>query len=381
MSINKLFLSLFSVLVFGIIFSYGLVLAGPLAKVDSGFALSKNLFADSLELSSNKVIIKSSQRGQDFEITGDCSTTGNLEASDGQTHIFNIKLGDKECKKENVEVMFKTGFKTIKHNFSVIHSNNLYNRFLDYSTEDLQRLADGIEKSISSLKNNSFQNSETKVVNDRKIKELGYFKIFFSNILSKRSEKYLIPVKGIPLPTRETKVPNSGRPYRASYTDGIHHGWDFDAKKGSTIVSIDDGIVLRIVNGFNNLEFSKLKRDGEITDQDKLTNLDILRGNQVWIKTMKGDVAFYAHLNQIFPEIKEGMFLKRGQAIGTIGVSGVPDDDYDDYHIHLAIQKNPLDTSKAGKYTFLDYMAWPWYFKGQTAKYVLEHQTEVFDKN
>ena len=269
MSINKLFLSLFSVLVFWIIFSYWLVLAWPLAKVDSGFALSKNLFADSLELSSNKVIIKSSQRWQDFEITWDCSTTWNLEASDWQTHIFNIKLWDKECKKENVEVMFKTGFKTIKHNFSVIHSNNLYNRFLDYSTEDLQRLADWIEKSISSLKNNSFQSSEEKVINNRKIKELGYFKIFFSNILSKRSEKYLIPVKWIPLPTRETKVPNSWRPYRASYTDGIHHWWDFDAKKWSTIVSIDDWIVLRIVYWFNNLEFSKLKRDWEIRDQDK----------------------------------------------------------------------------------------------------------------
>jgi hypothetical protein len=31
----------------------------------------------------------------------------------------------------------------------------------------------------------------------------------------------------------------------------------------------------------------------------ELKNLDVLRGKQVWLKTLKGDVVFYSHLAEV----------------------------------------------------------------------------------
>ena len=105
-----------------------------------------------------------------------------------------------------------------------------------------------------------------------------------------------------------------------------------------------------------------------------------MRGNQVWIKTMKWDVAFYSHLEEIFPEIKEWMILKRWQPVWTVWATWVPEEGYSDFHLHLSLQSNPLDTARAWTYTYLDIMWWPWSFKGQSASYTLEHYHDIFEK-
>ncbi|RKW24966.1 M23 family metallopeptidase [Candidatus Gracilibacteria bacterium] len=380
MNKNNIFLSVFLAFVFGVAFSYGLVFAVPIINIESNFSLSDNIFLNSEKLSSNKLIIKTSEKPDIFKFEGDCSPSVILESSNGETHVFDVKIQDKSCNKKTVDVLVKAPYKTLKHSFKIIKEYDLYSKFLDYSTADLQNSFEEVKKTVSNLENSILETGEQRVKNERKIEELKYFEEFFGNILEKRKQKFLFPVKGGKVPVTETKVPNSPRPYRNTYTDGIHHGWDLNAPKGSTIVSLDDGIVIRVVKGFTPSEFGKLKRDGEITDKDKTINLDILRGNQVWIKTMKGDVAFYSHLEEIFPEIKEGMILKRGQPVGTVGATGVPEEGYSDFHLHLSLQSNPLDTARAGTYTYLDIMGWPWSFKGQSASYTLEHYHDIFEK-
>jgi len=99
------------------------------------------------------------------------------------------------------------------------------------------------------------------------------------------------------IPTSTSRIPNAGRQYREKYTDGIHHGWDFYGNLGDPIVSIDDGVVIFIKNDFTWSEFEQIELEGN--DNHEHTNLDILRGNQVWIKTMTGDVVFYSHFGHV----------------------------------------------------------------------------------
>lgn len=63
-------------------------------------------------------------------------------------------------------------------------------------------------------------------------------------ILAARSEKYLVPVEGREIDLSAARVPNAGRPYRAEYTDGIHHGWDIPGPEGDSAIALDDGIVV-----------------------------------------------------------------------------------------------------------------------------------------
>ena len=93
------------------------------------------------------------------------------------------------------------------------------------------------------------------------------------------------PVVGAELSTKFTKMPNSPRPYRAGYTDGIHHGWDFDSHNNAQTISLDDGIVIRVVANFDDSDFSRIVYGENLSYEQQLKNLDILRGKQVWVKT------------------------------------------------------------------------------------------------
>ena len=94
---------------------------------------------------------------------------------------------------------------------------------------------------------------------------------------------------------------------------------------------------------------------------------------------MKGDVAFYSHLADIESTIEEGMFIKRGQKVGTVWVSGVPEIGYDDYHLHFPIMKNPYDKNLAGTYDYGEYMAWDWIWKDLSYNEVITLQNNTFE--
>ena len=79
----------------------------------------------------------------------------------------------------------------------------------------------------------------------------------------------------------------AGRPYRKDTTDGIHHGWDVYADIGTPVAAIDDGYILRKVSEFDEGDFARIDRAKPITPDKQIMNLDIFRGNQVWLLTDK----------------------------------------------------------------------------------------------
>jgi murein DD-endopeptidase MepM/ murein hydrolase activator NlpD len=212
------------------------------------------------------------------------------------------------------------------------------------------------------------------------LNEVKYMKEKISFILEARQQKYAIPVEWKELSHNHSKIPNSGRPYRAEYTDGIHHGWDIDADFWEQVVALDDGIIVRVVSEFEFHDLWALKKWEGLTQDDKVKNLDILRGKQVWLKTMKWDVVFYSHLDDIFTNIKEWVVVTKWQPLGTVGITWVPDKEYNDYHLHFPIHENPFHEDKIGRYTYDDYMKWRWKFQWQSADFIIEHQYDVFEK-
>ena len=81
---------------------------------------------------------------------------------------------------------------------------------------------------------------------------------------------------GIPVPVAHNKVPNSGRPYRDGYTDGVHHGFDFDAPRGTPVRALGRGLILYIERDFVWEDFLRIDYY-PATDTERLLNLHILR--------------------------------------------------------------------------------------------------------
>ena len=79
------------------------------------------------------------------------------------------------------------------------------------------------------------------------------------------------------MPSNPSKLPNSGRPFRAETTDGIHHGWDIDAPIGTPVRAMEDGVIVRIVNNFSWSDFAKIIKGKNLSYETKTQNLDILR--------------------------------------------------------------------------------------------------------
>lgn len=272
-------------------------------------------------------------------------------------------------------------------NFSLVLKSDgeLYNLFTDYTNELLKNASKKLDDKIQTLK--IFLKADpvsaplSYLKKLHQLKEYEYQKEKITEILQKRQGKYSVPVVGRRLPdgSNPSKFPNGWRPYRAAYTNGIHEGFDIDAPNHSQVVALDDGVIVRIISGWKFEDLGKLVKWENISYANKLENLNILRGNQVWLKTMKWDVAFYSHLDSIETGLKVGQKVKKWQNLGKTWITWVPDKEYADYHLHLELKKNPYIKSKAGNYTFYDYMDWDWYFKGMTAKQILLAEYNYFE--
>lgn len=380
---NKKIISFWVIFIsfFSVVFWYSLVFAGSLWEIK--FKLSNNLFLDSIKLNQSKIIIKSREDLTNVKISWECWVKWKISDINKNVYVFDIFVLDKSCNKNKIVVNFEKDNLKLTTYFNPTTSYELYSDFLDYSDEKLNNRLNIIDKGLKNLSyyekydKNSDDDFFEYLKNNRKLEELKYIKKFISNILEKRKDKYIVPINWSEISTQLNKLPNTWRPYRASYTDWIHHWWDFDSNFWDTVLSLDYWIVIRVVDEFTDYDFTRIKYWENITEMDRLNNLDILRGKQVWIKTMKWDVAFYSHLDNIFGNIKEWAVVSRGQPLWTVWISGVPDKNYDDYHLHLPVHKNPY-LSKTD-YTVEDYIQWDWYFKWESSSYILENQNNIFE--
>jgi hypothetical protein len=204
---------------------------------------------------------------------------------------------------------------------------------------------------------------------------------FFQNIqriLEARTEKFQMPIAGASLPTLDTYLPNSPRPYRADKTDGIHHGWDFYTREGENVLAIADGKIIHIKRDFNWQEMKSLHRGR--SPQELQENLDVYRGNTVYLKTESGHVAIYAHLDAIPEDLTVGQKVAAGDVLGKVGDSAVPDKKYL-YHLHFELAMNPFDDRKAGRYVFENVLLWSYFGKGKGVAWVRDNDHRIFEGN
>ena len=347
------------------------------AKIKETEVLSNNIFLDDKDLSSTYIFYTSPIDLSNYSLKSSCNISSKYSWNIWDKYTFKITYLD-DCFYWLTHLQNPEGviLKSSKLKLNVYNRSKLFDFYVDRDYNSLNKIKSNIDSNILKLEKQNLEYSFIKVQSKRKIHELEYHKRFLENILISRNQKYLVPVYWYKLPTKSSKVPNALRPYRQLYTDWIHHSWDIDTPLWEEVISLDYGKIVRIVNDWQWSDFSKLKYT-DLSYDDKINNLDILRWNQIWLKTSKWDVVFYGHMKDVY-DFKEWQIIDRWQKLWTIWISWVPDKNYKDYHLDFSIQKNPYSKDKVWKYSFMDYMKWDWYFKGESLDYILENQYNIF---
>lgn len=342
---------------------------------------SKNIITSSKELNSNIIIFKSNVDISKYNINTSCKNDLKYLGKKEELYFFNFKLLDDKCENPNFslsnenEIFVKSNFK-----LKIENKYKIFSQIIDYPTSEINKLNKMLLENIKKyskyekINDKSFSNLKK----NRIYKELSYKQKIVSSILVRRSSKYSVPVKWYKITNWLNVIPNADRNYRKHYTDWIHHWWDIMAPFWTPVSAIDDWIIIRVVKNFKYEDISNIQKKWEISDVQKLRNLDILRWNQIWLKTNKWDIMFYSHLKEVYEWIEEGKFVSVWTDLGTIWKSWVPDRNYTNFHLHFPIQKNPYNVNKAWKYSWEDYMAWDWYLKWLDVNWVIKWQKNIF---
>jgi len=351
-------------------------------KIEIKDFLSENIFLDNNNLKQNYISFESNSNLSKYKLSSICKISSKFIWEKNNKYLFKFKYLD-NCYNSTIFLETKEKIKLKKSFISLklFNKSRLFDLYVDNDDFTLNKINKKLDISILKL-SEIIENIKVKdfeyLKKKRKLEELQYHKSFLESILDSRNKKYIIPVSGYKLPTKTNKIPNTWRPYRKWYTDWIHHSWDIYTPFDEEVIALDDWKIIRIVNDWKWSDFSKLKYKN-LSYEDKIRNLDILRWNQVWLKTTKWDVIFYGHLNKVY-DFKEWQLVKRWEKFWTIWISWVPDKNYKNYHLDFSIQKNPYLKNKIWKYDFMDYMKWDWYFKWKSLNYVLNNQDSVFKK-
>jgi murein DD-endopeptidase MepM/ murein hydrolase activator NlpD len=143
---------------------------------------------------------------------------------------------------------------------------------------------------------------------------------------------YRIPVDA-PLVLAPALLPGASRAYRA----GIHEGLDIAAPLGATVRAAREGTIVRIDTEY--AEWSPGERVAALAASIRSGAtapevLDRIRGRQVWIDHGDGVLTRYAHLAGV-ADLRAGDRVEAGQAIGTVGASGLPEGGP---HLHFEIR-------------------------------------------
>ena len=386
MNKKSIILSIISVFIFSLLFWYTLVYAKAWFFNDwikTVFKLSNNIFLDSISLNKNLIMFKSWKDLTKYKIKSNCDIYSKMKFNKDDKYLFEIKYFNNSCDDDELILVDEKWNIVYKFSFNIVKEYDVLSNLLDMKTDRLIKFKDILQSRVNKYSKYSKYNRDIDknnykyLRNNRLLKEAIYNLNLINNIIEKRSEKYLVPLSWHKISRELSKIPNAWRPYRADYTDGIHHWWDVDWKFWEQILAIDDWIIIRVVSDFKFSDLDKIKRWENLSDYDKLKNLDILRWNQVWLKTMKWDVIFFSHLDEIFTNIKVWTVVRKWQPIWTIWITWIPDKNYKDFHVHFAIQVNPR--TKIWEYDIDDYLNWDWLFKWKSVEYILKNIDNIFE--
>lgn len=373
---------------FSLLFGYSLVFAwtGIFDTTTSVvFKLSENIYLDSLELKTTQILFKSWENLEGSEIKSECNIYSKLTHKKWNFYMFDLRFYDNTCDDNNFVLVDKNSEIKTTFKLNLIKEYNLLSKLYDIETTRLVQLKNTLDKKVMSYSiykkydKKIEENYYVYLEKNRLLKESVYNKSILSDIIEKRKEKYIVPVSGHTMPTTAVKIPNSSRTYRSDYTDWIHHGWDIDWEFWEQVVALDDWIIIRVVDKFDFSDLNLIKRWDNLTKDEMVRNLDILRWKQVWLKTTSWDLVMYSHLNDVFTNLKAWEIVEKWQPLWTIWITGVPDKNYTDYHLHFVVHKNPFTVWKVWAYDIDDYMKWDWAFKWETSAYILENQEKYFE--
>lgn len=370
---------------------YSLVFSGSVAfssDVKFGANIGSFIVYDSEMLSKNYIVYQSNIDVSKAYVKSLCDIESKFIDKEWKYYIFEVNYTNtsKCASKNTILALWDIKYPNTHNNTGkTFQKNEYFSYLLDLDTPTLKSLLPELKADLEKYAlYRNFQGEISMkylkyVFGQRKFLEAEYKLKIITEILEARTKKYILPIVGSKLSESFTKIPNSPRPYRSAYTDGIHHAWDIDGKFRDEIVALDSGVIVRIVADFEQKDFDRIVYSDNGDEHRKTKNLDILRGKQVWLKTMKWDVVFYSHLDEIYDDIQEWMKIEKWHKIGRTGVTGVPEEGYDDYHLHFSVMKNPYTLKMWEKYDFGDYMQWDWYTKWMSHQEVITEQKKIFE--
>lgn len=359
--------------------------------IKSHTIISKDIYIDSASRD-DIVIYKSDIDLTNYSLQSTCKIEQKFVKNINWYYIFYFKFLDTSCR--NSYLYLKNGNDKIMSSLievNLIDDYSLVNKLLDHKTEDLRDMKKNLISKIDWLKNYS-GNSGSLIKNidflekNKAYKNANYIKSKINYILTEREKPYILPVAWYSLAKEWDKkmlstIPNAWRPYRLDTTDWIHHGWDSMAPLHTAVRALSDWIIIRVVNWFKFEDIAtKMKTWTGLTINEKMKNLDVLRWNQIWLKTMNWDVVFYSHLDSINPEIKEWMLIKANITMWKVGITWVPDKNYTNTHLHFEIAKNPKIKDKVWTYNFDDMINWDYLWKWMSIKDIFALQEKTFRK-
>lgn len=375
---KKLKVTLFVFMTIALSF-YSVTSFGDSKIITSKKVLFNELYLGHDSLKTNIVIYKSDYDLEKADFITSCNALSGYNWKRWNLHVFNIKFEDK-CKNPNAKLSIKwRDIPWSKVYFTVKNDYDLIKYYTDFSNEDLFKKINSSSKKLLSISWKTSKDPLVKAILKRQKLEVLYKKALFEKINDARTQKYAIPVEWYKMPTNPSRVPNTWRPYRAGYTDWIHHWWDIYAKTWTPVIAIDDWVIIRVISDFEFEDLGQINKNNPTYDE-KFHNLDTLRWNQVWLKTMKWDVIFYSHLDSIPNNIKKWAIVKKWQEVWAIWISGVPERWYKDIHLHFTLHKNPYNKWMYWVYTYLDIMKWDWYFKWESVSEVIRKQYDIFNE-
>jgi peptidoglycan LD-endopeptidase LytH len=139
------------------------------------------------------------------------------------------------------------------------------------------------------------------------------------------AQAFIWPLDGARMPRSVSNIPGANRSYRSGKSQGFTFtGNDsgVNVRYGTPVRAAADGQVIRSDLSYNESSeaaYRKLLRD--VRKGASKTQLDALRGRQVFIKHADGRITRYGHLSKIAPDLGLGS-VKRGQILGYVGNSG-----------------------------------------------------------
>jgi peptidoglycan LD-endopeptidase LytH len=139
------------------------------------------------------------------------------------------------------------------------------------------------------------------------------------------AQAFIWPLEGAHMPRSVSNIPGASRAYRSGRSQGFTFtGGDSGVivRYGTPVRAAGDGQMIRSDLSYNESSetaYRKLLRD--VRAGASKTQLDALRGRQVFIKHSDGRITRYGHLSKIASNLGLGS-VKRGQIIGYVGNSG-----------------------------------------------------------